>query len=386
MNQPEYADTIYRLADDLKVSERDIMDFSHPFNPLGVSKKVKAEIRRHLKYLHRYPDDDTKRLRKRLGQFHAIDPETILCGNGSSELIYLITKTFSPRRVLIPLPTLPVYERACRICGAEIIAYHLKEENYFDVVPDEFIKKMDEQTVHPSSPHMPRVERKAEYGSYFNADSASPVSTMAFLCNPNYPTGRLLTTQAVQKIADAARDLRCYLVIDEAYIDFSPGESMVRAVAQNPYLFVLRSLSHFYAIAGLRLGYAVLPAYCIERLATNRPPFTVNSLAQQAALASLKDQSYKKESLSVLSREKAYLEKSFRKLGIAFVHSHANFYLVKSASASSICRHLRSKRMLVRDCSGFGGLDHSYMCIAVNSHRENAALVKELAKLSTSGV
>ncbi len=108
----EHGGNIYRLAEELKMQERKVIDFSASVNPLGVSKKIKTEMRKHLKYLHNYPDPEAKRLRKRLAQYHGIDLETILCGNGSTEFIYLITKALRPQKVLIPAPTFSEYERA----------------------------------------------------------------------------------------------------------------------------------------------------------------------------------------------------------------------------------------------------------------------------------
>lgn len=375
MNQSEYGSNIYRLADELKFPESKIMDFSAPVNLLGVSKKVKAELRRHLKYLHRYPDPDTKRLRKRLGQYHAIDPETILCGNGSTELIYLITNAFSPQKVLIPAPTYTEYERAVHSAmsqgqRAEIEHIALKKEDGYAIGVEEFIHTLRKGCNTNSSPA---------------AHQSSEPFEMAFLCNPNNPTGRLLKRQAVKKIADAARDHGCYLVVDEAYIDFSPGDSVIEEVADNPNLFVLRSMTHFFALGGVRFGYGVFPMHCIERLKEYKAPWMVNSLAQKAAAASLKDKAYRKESMAVIQQEKAFLEKSFRKLGIAFLPSDANFYLVKTAAESETCRRLRSKGILVRDCSDFIGLDSSYMRIAVKSHRENTVFIKELTGIIAPG-
>jgi threonine-phosphate decarboxylase len=101
----EHGGNIYKLAEELKMQERRIIDFSSSVNPLGVSKKIKSELRKHLKYLHNYPDPEASRLRKRLAQYHRINPETILCGNGSIELIYLIVRILMPKKVLIPAPT-----------------------------------------------------------------------------------------------------------------------------------------------------------------------------------------------------------------------------------------------------------------------------------------
>lgn len=357
MKESEHGSTIYRLADELNIPERKIIDFSTSANPLGVSKKVKAELRKHLKYMHRYPDSDTKRLRKRLGQYHAIDPETILCGNGSTELIYLIAKAFKPRKVLMLAPTFSEYERACRMSGeAEIIYYGFKREDSFEVDPDEFIKAME-----------------------------GKLPAMVFLCNPHNLTGRLLEKQAVKKIADAAKDHGCFLVVDEAYIDFSPDNSITDEVSHNPYLFVLKSMSHYYALAGIRFGYGVFPVHCIERLKEYKAPYMVNSLAQRAAAAALKDKAYRKESMAIIHSEKAFLEKNFRKLGVSFFPSDANFYLIKTAIALEIRRCLRGKGILVQDCSHLRGLDGSYMRIAVKSHRENAVLIRELARIIAPG-
>jgi len=374
MKQSEHGGNIYRLADELKIQEREVIDFSASVNPLGVSKKVKAEIRRQLKYLHRYPDPDAKKLRKRLGQHHAIDPGTILCGNGSTELICLITKTFSPQRVLIPAPTYSGYERAVHRAmrqneQAQIKHLILKAEDGYAIRGEEYMHDLQRGW--------------STNASHSNHYSSLPFE-MAFLCNPNNPTGRLLKRQDVKKIADAAREHRCYLVVDEAFIDISPDDSVIKEVADNPYLIVLRSMTHFYALAGLRLGYGVFPVNLIEQLQQCRAPWTVNSLAQKAAAVSLKDKAYRKESMAVIRQEKVFLEKSFRKLGITFFPSDANFYLVKTV-APEACRRLRSKGILVRDCSDLQGLDSSYMRIAVKSHRENTVLIKELTRIVAPG-
>lgn len=370
----EHGEDICRLAEELKIQERKIIDFSTSVNPLGVSKKVKAEIRKHLKYLHNYPDSEAIRLKKRLAQYHGIAPEMILCGNGSTELIYLIARTLKPKKVLIPAPTFSEYERATIIAqslehGAQIKYFVLKKENNWSINPDEFITFMK------------------------GCD-------MAFLCNPNNPTGRLLKKDSVLKIAGAAKDLKCYLIVDEAFIDFCQGTvpdlppsqrqgaesglsliSVIKEVENNPYLIVLRSMSLFYALPGLRLGYGVFPRHLIERLKENKEPWTVNSLAQRAAVVALKDKVYREGTFRLMKEEKKFLEKSFKKIGIEFFHTDANFYLIKINNAYEICQHLKKKGILVRDCSNLRGLDNTYIQVAIKSHKENTILIKELAAI-----
>ena len=360
----EDAENIYRLAAELKMQERRIIDFSVSVNPLGVSKKVKADLRKHLKYLHNYPDPEAERLQKRLAQYFAIDPETILCGNGSTELLYLIPRVLNPAHVLIPAPTCPEYERACRMRSETRISYfELKEEDGFHLDADRFIDAMPEGG-----------------NSELNTPNTSSPCAMAFLCNPNNPTGRLLGRHEIVKIGDAARNRRCYLVVDEAFIDFCPDGSVIKDAAGNPFLIVLRSMSHFYSLAGLRIGYGIFPQHLVRRLRAHREPWTVvNSLAQRAALTALKDKGYRKETMVLMAEEKRFIEKHCRKLGIEFIPSAANYYLLKMRNAGEIARTLKKRGILVRDCTDVKGLGNPYLGIAVKSHRENAVLMRELA-------
>jgi threonine-phosphate decarboxylase len=345
----EHGGNIYRLAEELKMQERTIIDFSASINPLGVSKKIKTELRKQLKYLHNYPDPEARRLRKRLAQYHGIDPEMILCGNGSTELIYLASRALKPKSVLIPAPTFSEYERACRTSyELRVTSYELKRENNFNINPDEFIKSMK------------------------GCD-------MAFLCNPNNPTGLLLKKDSVMQIAEAARDLKCILVVDEAFIDFCPEDSTIKEVENNPYLIVLRSMTKFYALSGLRLGYGVFPQRLIGKLKEYKEPWTVNNLAQRAGAAALKDKVYRNEAFRIIRYEKQFMEKGFKKLGIDYIPSSVNYYLIRLDNAEEVITSLRNKGILVRECSNFIGLDESYIRVAVKSHKDNARLLKELS-------
>jgi len=363
---------VYRLAEELRIPERKIIDFSSPVNPLGVSKKIKAEIRRHLKYLNNHPDPETKRLCRILAQYHGISPSEVICGNGSTELVHLILKALRPRTVLIPSPSNAIYEKALlRVKVSEgwnaeprIKYLVLNEEDGFEIKPEEFIGAMREQSASPDS------------------DRHSMLSgALAFLCNPNNPTGRLLNKGDIRKIAESARELGWHLVVDEALIDFCPGNSVIENVADNPYLIVLRTQSYFHALAGLRIGYGVFPRSLSERLRAVREPLTVNSLAQRAAALAVKDRVYKRETLKVVSQGKRFLERSFKKLGLDFFPSDANFYLLKTGNANEIGVELKRKGILLRDFSNVRGLGSGYLGIAVKSHKENAILIRELTAI-----
>lgn len=353
----EHGGNIYRLSEDLKMAERDIIDFSASINPLGVSKKVKAALKRDIKYLCNYPDPETVRLREYIGRHNNISPEMVLCGNGSTELIYLIARALRPEMVLIHAPAFSEYERACRMMSNElgVMSYELDMKNNFDIRPDDFIKVIEDMM-----------------GTGHNA---------AFLCNPNNPTGRLLKRDEVLKIAETAKRVRCHLIVDEAFIDFCPEHTVINEVQNNPYLIVLRSVTKFYALPGLRIGYGVFPLHLIGILKEYKEPWNVNSLAERAAIAALKDRKYREETFRVISEEKQFLKQGLKKLGIEFLDSCANFYLLKIENAGDIYQALKARGILVRDCSNFKGLDGTYIRVAVKSHKENVRLIKGLSGL-----
>jgi threonine-phosphate decarboxylase len=204
---------------------------------------------------------------------------------------------------------------------------------------------------------------------------------MAFLCNPNNPTGHVLQRKDVLKIADAAREIKCMLVVDEAFIDFVPENSLTEHVKDYPNVMVLRSLTKFYALTGLRVGYGVASKELLESIKEFKEPWTVNNMAQTAAITALDDKEYIEETRELIAKEKEYLESAFQELGVPFFPSAVNFYLLKIDRAGDIVSKLRRKGILVRGCSNFRGLDDSYIRVAVRSHEQNEILLKELAEL-----
>ncbi len=355
MTMEDHGGNIYRISEELGVPEQGLIDFSASINPLGVSVRVKDAIKDELDNMVNYPDPDTRALRQKIAAHHGIDPGNILCGNGSTELIYLVAGAFAPEKALITAPAFSEYGRAVARAGRSkqaggVEELYLRREENFSVRVDEFIDAMQ------------------------GAD-------MAFLCNPNNPAGSLLRRDKVLEIAEAAREGECLLIIDEAFIDFSPGASVVDAVRNNPYLAVLRSMTKFYALAGLRIGYGIFHKDIVKTIKEYKEPWTVNNLAQKAAIAALDDGPYADATFRLIETEKAYMAKGLQLAGIEFFPSAANYYLLKTGKAAEIIKDLRKIGILVRDCSNFKGLDGSYIRVAVKSHRDNEMLLKELSRL-----
>jgi len=359
--EESHGGNIYRAAGQLGLKEHEIIDFSASINPLGVPNSVLAGIRDTMKYLHNYPDPDARQFTLSLAKNFAISPELILCGNGSTELIYLVIRALMPERILIPAPTFSEYEVAAGE-RREIVRYALNAKDNFAINPDAFIKAM------------------AGGSSSLSQKMALPTSVdMVFLCNPNNPTGSILRKSDMLKIADAAKTLKCHLVVDEAFIDFSPDDSLINEVEGNPYLIVLRSLTKFYALSGLRVGYGVFPLKLIDLIKKHKEPWTVNTLAQVAGTEAINDEAYKTETFRIIKNERKTLEDGFRLLKIDYFPSEANFYLIRMDNAQDIIDTLGEKGILVRGCSNFRGLDASYARVAVKSNRDNMRLLKELA-------
>ncbi len=348
---------IYAAARDLGIDADRVVDFSASINPLGVPGSVRAEIIAHLGRLRHYPDPSAVELRQEIARSTGVGAEHIICGNGSTELIYLAARVMQPRRVLIPSPTFSEYENAVNTCrGASRCA-------------------------RPRITYLPLIERDK---FSLNADEFMDSMTgcdMAFICNPNNPTGGTVRKPDMLRIIDAAGRSGCTLVVDEAFIDFIPRESVIRKTLSNPHLIVLRSLTKFYALSGLRIGYAVIHPDLCETLGRFKEPWTVNTLAQLAGTAALGDTAYSRRTFDIVKAEKAYLEKEFGRLGISYYPSRVNYYMLRLNNAGDIVSRLRTKGILVRDCSNFRGLDTSYIRVAVRSRGENQRLLKGLAGL-----
>jgi threonine-phosphate decarboxylase len=348
------------------IPEEEILDFSASINPLGVPKKAARALRAAINRLGHYPEPYAEGLSEHLGRLFGVGADSVICGNGSSELIYLIPRALKPSCAVTLQPTFSEYERACRIAGTKkVLGFRLRREEDFDVAPEAFARKI--------------IEACAASGR--SARQPGKPGVIAFLCNPNNPTGRLAARSDVLAIAETARQHGCYLVVDEAFLDFCPGESVLAEVTENPWLIVVRSMTKFYSLSGLRIGYAVMHPSVSQQVLPYKEPWTVNALAQKAAIEVTKDISFQKASLTAMLKEKSFMEGEMDRLAIEFIPSRANYYLLRLERAPEVKAGLEKKGILVRDCSNFAGLDQSYLRIAVRSRRENEILLEEMGKI-----
>jgi len=299
-----------------------------------------------------YPDPECLELREAQANYHKVSPEQILVANGSIELIYLIPRLLTPRRALIFAPGFSEFENAVRLAGTGIILFHLAEERQFSFSLDELLPKLD------------GVE-------------------LMFWCQPHNPTGYLLPSQDLSEILEVCRQRRIYLVVDEAFLEFVPrdiGQSLAARTGEFPHLIILRSMTKFYALAGLRLGYVIACPSIIDGLRTLQPPWSVNSLAQAAGLAALASPDYAEQTREIIAKEREYLTQALNSTGQLLVYpGAANFLLIKilapQLSSTKLQKRLIYKGFLIRDCANFRNLGSRFFRIAIRSRPENQGLV-----------
>lgn len=350
----KHGGNIYEAAKRYGLKEEEILDFSSNINPLGISKKALKGLRDNLKHIIRYPDSNSLRLREAIGRYHSINPENILVGNGATALIHHIPRVLRPKRVLMPVPTFSEYESGCKASGAKIKYIRLEEADGFRINETEIIKCLD------------NVQ-------------------LLFLCNPNNPTGQLLPRKGVLKIVDKADKKGVTVVLDEVFIDYAERESLIKEALRKKNLVVLRAFTKFFAIPGLRLGYLAANSDIINMLKREMCPWPVNSLAQIAGEASLKDKKHIQESIRYIEKEREHLIKSISEIdGLVPFPSATNFILIKIESngldTPKLYNILAKRRILIRDCSNFG-VGGKLFRIAVRKKEENKRLLRELKKV-----
>ena len=324
-----------------------LLDFSANINPLGIPSRIKKLLHRQLKNLVHYPDSEAHCLRVRLAQYWKVKEENVLVGNGSTELIYLVLNAFRPASVALPVPSFTEYERAARISKCRLRFVYLREDE----------------------------------GFRFNSHCLKK-NNMLFLCNPNNPTGNLM----VKNRTDLEDIPVKKIVIDEAFMDFVPPEhryTFIPQAVKTRKVICLRTLTKLFALPGLRIGYLIAHRDIIRTLKEYQIPWSVNVLAQTAAVQCLNELTFIQRSKQLIEKERGFLyERLGRIRGLKPYSSVANFFLIKiiqkRLTSSILKERLLKKNILIRDCANFRGLDKQFIRVAVRTHKENIQLVRAL--------
>jgi len=320
-------------------------------NPLGPSPMAIQAILDHVQKIHRYPDGSGFYLKSRLSSALHLPQEQIIIGNGSNELIELIVRTFliPGEQVIQAFPTFLVYEKIVAGAGGKMVSVPLK---HF---------KLDLQAI---------------------ADAVTSETKIIFLNNPNNPTGSALSEQEMAGFLSVVpQDV--VVVLDEAYIDFVSDPSVARGLdllSHHALFVVLRTFSKLYGLAGLRIGYGFGSEKVIDYMNRVRQPFNVNTLAQAAATAALDDTEFVSRTLKTVREGLAYLYDELDRLGLEYLPTQTNFFLIKAPFGGRKTYELMLKEgVIVRAMDAYGLGD--YIRINVGLPQENERFVTTLREM-----
>lgn len=334
-------------------NENDIIDFSSNVNPHIISDLGKYVLE-GLEKSRSYPDINYTNLRNNISDYIKVDSELIIPGNGATEIIYLLMKSIK-RRLAILNPTFSEYGRGAKLNNLEIMDFHLKEENNFSIDLDEIQKNMDK------------------------FDSL-------FICNPNNPNGKV---KDLNELLDLMIENDKLLIVDETFMEFVGEEekySLINKIEQTPNLFILKAVTKFFGMPGLRLGYGVTSnKQIIKNIYEYKEPWTINSFAENLSNYLFKDKEYINGSKDYYINERKFMLEELRKISRLKVYdTDTNFVLIKldDDEANSLKLELFEKyNILIRDASNFIGLDKSYIRVAIKSHNDNKVLIESLRKI-----
>lgn len=334
-----------------------MLDFSVNINPLGMPPHLKYALEDALGDLGRYPEPDGRRHKKRLARRLGVADDWVILGNGGIELIYLYAMAFSGGSAVIVVPTFNEYAEALTAAGWEISLWQTDWASKFRLDTDAF----------------------AAYICQAKPDAV-------FLCNPNNPTGVAYSPMYIRSLIDRCPDTVQWFV-DESFVGFSSKESCFSLVDGNRKIVLLRSMTKFFGIPGLRLGYAVGHPQIISEMAAIQMPWSVNTLALTALDTVFEDQKYIEDTKSYTSRERHRVRTALSGLpGLEVLPSGADFHLFKLAhgTAADLNALLETQKIYIRTCEDFVGLGDAYFRAAVKKKDENDRLIAALTAIMTS--
>ncbi len=329
----------------LGYSPDEVIDFSVNSNPYGPPPGVQQAIARVP--LDRYPDRECIALREVLAVRHHVNIEQIVVGNGTAELLMLIAMAFIRRgdKVLVVEPTFSEYERVARLNGAQV---------HKIVVDAPDLTLHADMLVLALMDHAPRC---------------------VFLCQPNNPTGQTLNATQIRNWVQLHQDTLC--ILDAAYLPFTFADDLL--IPSLPNLIIIHSMTKNYALAGLRLGYAVGHRNVIEAIRAVRPAWNVNGLAQAAGVAALDQNKWLREAVNQLHTNKRELTAGLKSHGYEPLPSAVHYFLMHVGDGAAFRAKLLKHKIMVRDCASFGLPE--YVRIAARTPEDNNRLLEAVAAL-----
>lgn len=331
--------------------KREALDYSANINPLGMPRGVKEALIESIDSWINYPDPLCRELKSDLADNENVDNEYIILGNGAADIIFRLVYALKPKKAIVLAPTFSEYEEALTSVECKVQYHYLKEEDGF-LLRDDFIECISDEI------------------------------DMVFICNPNNPTGELVSIELLEKILKRCREKDVMLVMDECFNDFieEPERyTMKNYLKENKNLFILKAFTKIYAMAGLRLGYGLSSdERLLKKMTSVSQPWAVSIPAQIAGVQALKEKEYLKKTEELIRKESNYLKEALRKLNMKIYGSKANYIFFKDEDGQELKAYLESRGIMIRDCSNYVGLTNGYYRICVKEHKDNERLINEI--------
>lgn len=328
------------------------LDFSANINPFGVPKAVRQAMEQALNQVMHYPDPDCTELRKAIAKHERVKEERIFCGNGGADVIYRYLQKQKPRKVLIPVPTFVEYEEILQNLNTEQICYYKMDKTF--TIKENFLEELNAEL------------------------------DLVILCSPNNPTGKQIEETLLYQIVEKAKQFGIKVLMDCSFLDFveDKREKLYEFLKQSSNVTIVQSFTKMYAIAGIRLGYAILEKEMKrEDMAQQGASWSVNHLAQVAGVAALKEKKFVQETVQYVAKERKFLYAELQKLGFFVVESEVNYLLFQVKKEIDLQKVLQERGILIRDCRNYQNLSKGYYRIAVRNHEENERLVQCLKEV-----
>ncbi len=316
----------------------EVYDFSENVNAAGPPTFVEARWRTYYPLIQRYPDPDGEPFLTKVAAFHDVQKDSILLGNGASELFNVLARRYANKRVIVVHPTFSEYERTLGAAGAEIVP----------VIVEDVVRYT-----------LPMERLKREMA---NADAL-------YICTPNNPTGVLPKKEELQQLIAHGANVNCELVMDEAFIDWvDEAYSLIQHVTKNPHLIVVRSMTKMYAIPGLRLGYLVASSVVVAELKAMLAHWNLNAFALVIGAGCLDEYAYCQQAIAYATKQRKTLQNFLQENGCQVTNSVTNyvcFALPKNQQADAFFTYCLTKGVVLRHTKNFKGLDGEWFRIGI---------------------
>lgn len=344
----------------LRLEQFDTVLYNSNLNPMGAPESAIKAIKEETASIIRYPNDYYDNLKDAISTYAKCEKDHIILGNSSSDLLHRFISQLKPKKAMLLSPCYSEYENVLKTYDCEVDFFDLKEDENFEFNIAEFVGALD--------------------SSY----------DLIILGNPNNPTSQLISKEDLETMAAVCEELDTFLIIDEMYIEFVHNASQATCIPLvNEYsnIAILRSISKFFAVPGIRLAYAVMNNQTNKSIINiGAASNNISTLSAIACIAMLKDTEYIMQSNSQIYTERnlIYSAMSTNK-NIKLYKPNANFMLAKilkdDVDATAIAEHCKLKGIIIRNCESFRGLDSSYIRFCFMKPEQNDLLVNTILEL-----